>query len=93
MKVFHEDTSHSQNENLNTIVDFHNAQTRDLDVSVHFNAYEQVEKPMGTEVLYVTQSALAGQVSAAIASCGFINRVERSAPTCSSSTTLRCQRS
>ena len=74
VKVFHDDTSHSQNENLNTIVDFHNAQTRDLDVSVHFNAYEQVEKPMGTEVLYVTQSALAGQVSAAIASCGFINR-------------------
>ena len=74
VKVFHDDTSHSQNENLNTIVDYHNAQTRDLDVSVHFNAYEQVEKPMGTEVLYVTQSALAGQVSAAIASCGFINR-------------------
>jgi N-acetylmuramoyl-L-alanine amidase len=74
VKVFHDDTSHSQNENLNTIVDFHNAQTRDLDVSVHFNAYEQVEKPMGTEVFYVTQSALAGQVSAAIASCGFINR-------------------
>jgi N-acetylmuramoyl-L-alanine amidase len=74
VKVFHDDTSHSQNENLNTIVDFHNAQTRDLDVSVHFNAHEQVEKPMGTEVLYVTQSALAGQVSAAIASCGFINR-------------------
>ena len=47
---------------------------RDLDVSVHFNAYEQVEKPRGTEVLYVTESALAGQVSAAIASCGFINR-------------------
>ena len=74
VKVFHDDTSHSQNENLNTIVNYHNAQTRDLDVSVHFNAYEQVEKPMGTEVLYVTQSALAGQVSAAIASCGFINR-------------------
>jgi hypothetical protein len=74
VKVFHDNTSQSQNENLNTIVNYHNAQTRDLDVSVHFNAYEQVEKPMGTEVFYVTQSALAGQVSAAIASCGFINR-------------------
>jgi len=72
--VFHDDVSKSQNENLNRIVDYHNSKTRDLDVSVHFNAYEQVEKPMGTEVLYVTQSVLAGQVSAAIASCGFINR-------------------
>ena len=31
VKVFHDDTSHSQNENLNTIVNYHNAQTRDLD--------------------------------------------------------------
>jgi hypothetical protein len=74
VKVFHDDTSHSQNENLNRIVDYHNAQSRDLDVSVHFNAYQSCEKPMGTEVLYVTQSSLASQVSAAIASCGFINR-------------------
>jgi N-acetylmuramoyl-L-alanine amidase len=75
VKVFHDDTSHSQNENLNTIVNFHNAQVRDLDVSVHFNAYEQVSKPMGTEVLYVTQSGLAGQVAAAIAESGkLINR-------------------
>jgi N-acetylmuramoyl-L-alanine amidase len=74
VKVFHDDTSHSQNENLNTIVDYHNAQERDLDVSVHFNAYEQVSKPMGVEVLYVTQSALAGEVSAAIADCGFLDR-------------------
>jgi N-acetylmuramoyl-L-alanine amidase len=72
--VFHDNSSRSQNENLNAIVNFHNAQERDLDVSVHFNAYEQVEKPMGTEVLYVTQHALAEEVSAAIASCGFINR-------------------
>jgi N-acetylmuramoyl-L-alanine amidase len=75
VKVFHDDTSRSQNENLNTIVNYHNRQTRDLDVSVHFNAYEQVSKPMGTEVLYVTQSALAGQVSKAIATAGgLINR-------------------
>jgi len=75
VKTFHDDTSTSQNQNLNTIVNYHNAQQRDLDVSVHFNAYEQVSKPMGTEVLYVSQSALAGQVSAAIAAAGtFINR-------------------
>jgi len=72
--IFHDDVSKSQNENLNRITDYHNSKTRDLDVSVHFNAYEQVSKPMGTEVLYVTQSVLAGQVSAAIADCGFINR-------------------
>ena len=72
--TFHDDVSRSQNENLNRIVDFHNSEVRDLDISVHFNAYEQVSKPMGTEVLYVTQNALAGQLSAAISSVGFINR-------------------
>ena len=74
VKVFHDETSHSQNENLNTIVNYHNAQARDLDVSVHFNAYVETAKPMGVEVLYVTQSALASQMSAAIARCGFVNR-------------------
>ena len=73
--TFHDDTSHSQSENLNRIVDFHNAQDRELDVSVHFNAYVETDKPMGTEVLFITQSALAGEVSAALASAGhFIDR-------------------
>ena len=72
--VFHDDTSQTQNDNLNTIVNFHNAQNRDLDISVHFNAYVETVKPMGTECLYVTQSGLAGQVASAIASCGFVNR-------------------
>jgi N-acetylmuramoyl-L-alanine amidase len=73
--TFHDDTSTSQNQNLETIVNYHNAQQRELDVSVHFNAYEQTSKPMGTEVLYVTQSALAGEMSAAIADAGdFIDR-------------------
>jgi N-acetylmuramoyl-L-alanine amidase len=72
--VFHDNTSTSQNQNLNTIVNHHNAQHRDLDVSVHFNAYEQVSKPMGVECLYVTQTALAADISDAIAACGFINR-------------------
>jgi N-acetylmuramoyl-L-alanine amidase len=74
VKTFHDDTSHSQNENLNTIVDYHNSQTRELDVSVHFNAYIETTSPMGSECLYVTQSALADHVSAALAACGFINR-------------------
>jgi N-acetylmuramoyl-L-alanine amidase len=74
VNTFHDDTSKSQNENLNTIVNWHNKQKRELDVSVHFNAYEQVSKPMGVEVLYVTQQTLAAKVSSAIAASGFINR-------------------
>jgi N-acetylmuramoyl-L-alanine amidase len=73
--TFHDDTSHDQSTNLNTITDFHNDRVRELDVSVHFNASEQTSKPVGVEVLYVTQSALAGQLSAAIATAGkLINR-------------------
>ena len=72
--TFHDDTSRTQNENLNTIVDAHNEEDRDLDVSVHFNAYVETTSPMGTEVLYVTQSTLAEHVATAIASAGFINR-------------------
>ncbi len=74
VKTFHDDTSRSQNENLNTIVNFHNKQVRDLDVSVHFNAYIETPSPMGTECLYVTQSALAARVASAVAACGFTNR-------------------
>jgi N-acetylmuramoyl-L-alanine amidase len=73
-KAYWDDISTTQNENLNRLTDWHNAQTRDLDISVHFNAYEQVSKPMGTEVLYVTQKKLAAKMSAAIADCGFIDR-------------------
>ncbi len=72
--TFHDDTSTSQSENLEEIVDFHNGENRDLDVSVHFNAYVETTAPMGTECLYVTQEALAGRMAAAIAECGFINR-------------------
>ena len=75
IKKFHDDVSHSQNENLNRIVNWHNAQARDLDVSVHFNAYQTTSSPMGTEVLYVTQANLAGEVSMLIANAGgFKNR-------------------
>jgi N-acetylmuramoyl-L-alanine amidase len=69
--TFHDDVSQSQGENLDRIVDFHNSQDdHELDVSVHFNAYEQTNKPMGTEVLWVTQEDLARKVSAAIAGAG-----------------------
>ena len=68
--TYHDDVSQSQNENLNRIVDFHNSKTRDLDVSVHFNAYVETDNPMGVEVLFVTQADLAGEMSAAIAEAG-----------------------
>jgi N-acetylmuramoyl-L-alanine amidase len=75
VKTFHDDTSTTQSQNLQTIVNYHNAQARDLDVSVHFNAYQKTSKAMGTEVLYVTQQQLASDTSKAIAAAGaFINR-------------------
>jgi N-acetylmuramoyl-L-alanine amidase len=72
--TFHDDTSTSQDQNLHTIVAAHNGKTRELDVSVHLNAFEQTSSPRGCEVLYVTQGQLAGELSAAIASVGFIDR-------------------
>jgi len=73
--TFHDDTSTTQDQNLQTIVDFHNAQERDLDISVHFNAYQPTSDPMGTEVLYTTQEELADKVSMAISKSGeLINR-------------------
>jgi N-acetylmuramoyl-L-alanine amidase len=75
VEVFHDDVSTTQNENLNRIVDFHNAHTRDVDVSVHFNCYEQTPDPRGVEVLYVTQEQLAWRVCNVIAEAGeFTNR-------------------
>ena len=74
VETFHDDVSTSQGENLDRIVDWHNSKVRDLDLSTHFNAYEQIEGPRGCEVLYVTQGSLAAKLSAAIASCGFIDR-------------------
>jgi len=64
----YEDTvSTTQNENLDRIVAFHNSKTRDLDVSVHFNAYEPTtSKKMGTECLYVSQMDLSADVADAI---------------------------
>jgi len=75
VETFHDDVSTTQEENLERIVMYHNGRNRDLDISVHFNAYVETEKPMGTEVLYVTQDELAEDLSALIADAGgFINR-------------------
>jgi hypothetical protein len=73
--TYHDDISHSQNENLNRIVDFHNAQNRKIDVSVHFNCYIETSSPVGCEVLFLTQASLASKLSATIAAAGgFIDR-------------------
>ena len=75
VKTFHDNTSHDQNTNLHTIVNYHNAQTRTLDVSVHFNAYQTTSSPMGCECLYVTQQSLADRVAQTVSQAGgFIDR-------------------
>lgn len=66
-KTYHDDWSHSQNENLNRIVNWHNGQSRTLDVSIHFNAYQTTSAEMGTECLYLTQKDLAKKVADGIA--------------------------
>ena len=72
---FHDDISRTQSDNLNAITGFHNAQTRDLDVSVHFNAYSKTDAPCGVEVLFVSQDELAKKVSLAISNVsGLKNR-------------------
>jgi len=67
--TYADDISTSQSENLDRIVNFHNAQgEHDYDVSVHFNAYEvTTTKKMGVECLYVTQEELADEIAAAMA--------------------------
>src|SRR5215469_15842214 len=66
--TYHDDVSTTQSENLERIVDFHNAQgPHDLDISVHFNAYTETPSPMGCEVLYITEATLADNLSSTIA--------------------------
>ena len=73
--TFNDDVSTTQNENLHRIVNWHNHQERDLDISCHFNAYMHTEGARGVEVLYVTEDKTAAEVSAAISRAGgLINR-------------------
>lgn len=74
---YHDNTSKTQKDNINSIVTFHNSKERDLDVSVHLNAANKTDDPRGVEVLYVSESgrAIAEKVSAAIAkTSGLKNR-------------------
>ena len=61
---FFDTNSTSQSQNLNAITSWHNKQSRDLDVSCHWNAFDH--SAHGTEILYVTQEALADDVCHAI---------------------------
>jgi hypothetical protein len=73
--VYHDTVSTTQNENLNRIVDWHNAQgARDYDVSVHFNASDS-HQGHGVEVFYGSPKQLAADISAAIShASGLTNR-------------------
>lgn len=70
VRYWWDDVSHTQDENLQRIVDWHNSEFSDLAISVHLNAYEQTSNPRGCEVLYYTQKNLAAKLSAAIAEGG-----------------------
>jgi N-acetylmuramoyl-L-alanine amidase len=83
VNVFHENITRTPRDNVNTIVRHHNGQERDLDVSVHFNAFNPtegftqkdgwrlVERAVGVEVLYRSGNAktrtIAGHAARAIA--------------------------
>ena len=72
---FDDDTSRTQGQNISTIVGAHNRAARDLDVSIHFNAFSKTTQPRGTETLYRTQRELAAKVSRAISQAsGLIDR-------------------
>ena len=69
--TFHDNTSTSQDQNLKTIVNWHNAQfdgEAELHVSVHFNAYKETQGAMGTETCWVSQEDLAIRISKTISS-------------------------
>lgn len=69
------DTSSSSTQNLVNIVNWHNGFKDGVDVSIHFNAYTHVDKPMGVEVCYYSNSSLAAAMSKEIATAGgFIDR-------------------
>jgi N-acetylmuramoyl-L-alanine amidase len=68
--TFHDNESTTQQQNLERITAWHNSQTPDLNIMVHLNAYVETTSPMGCEVLYVTQAALADHMSSAMAVAG-----------------------
>ena len=78
--VIHDDVSKTKAQNITNgkssyLVSKHNASVREVDVSVHFNAYATTSSPVGTEVLHLTEPNAAATLSKAIADAGgFKNR-------------------
>ena len=73
VNVFHENSARTVSDNVGAIVRHHNNQTRDLDVSIHFNSTATgaiEDRAIGVEVLHFTGNqatrTLAGKVAAAI---------------------------
>lgn len=71
--IFHENSARTSAANVNNIVQHHNRQTRDLDVSIHFNSTAAgtiEDRAIGVEVLHFTGNqttrTLAGRVARAI---------------------------
>ena len=70
--AFHENEARNQSANVSAIIRHHNGQTRDLDVSVHFNSVVGIrDHGIGVETLYrkgnAQMRAMASRVSRAIA--------------------------
>ena len=66
VNVFHDDSSTTVAQNINWLVAQHNRSDRDLDVSVHFNAFQPTDGPMGTEVLHRTGDGVAAGAAARV---------------------------
>ena len=71
--IFHENSARTVSDNVGAIVRHHNSQTRDLDVSIHFNSTATgaiEDRAIGVEVLHHTSNqatrALAGRVARGI---------------------------
>ena len=66
-----DDVTTTANDNLVYVVNAHNGTTRAYDVSIHFNASSvTTTRPIGVEVLYYSDQALARKMSAAISEAG-----------------------
>lgn len=85
VSAFHENNARTVSDNIGAIVRHHNGQTRDLDVSIHFNSTATgliEERAIGVEVLHRTGNmetrAIAGRVARAISDAsGLLLRHQR----------------
>lgn len=64
VNVFHDNTSTNQATNLKTIYTYHNSTKRDIDISVHFNAFNGTAN--GTEVLTYNSNTFGAKLSQVI---------------------------